>query len=155
MKVKQIVFHHKTTLNIVVLFYLQCRCLFNKFIGSNLKKIEPSWKNTTFHHTLKEECVQICCDLLKCTVFWYKFHTAGKRIYLYIVCYYHMCQTEFSFATFQKIYRLIPGRQLSLYMYVCHIYFKALTITSIFPGRIEKKWLSFSLFNRENSWANW
>lgn len=101
MEVKQIVFHHKTTLNIVALFHLECRCVFNKFIGSsNLKKIESSWKNVAFHHILKEECMQICCNLLKCTVFWYALHTAGKKIYLYIICYYHMCQIEFSFVTF-------------------------------------------------------
>lgn len=130
-EVKQIVFQHKTTLNIVAVFYLQCRHLFNKFISSNLKKIEPSWKNVAFHHILKEECVRICCNLLKCTVFWYTFPTAGKKIYLYIVCYYHMCQIELSFVTFQRKYRLISGRQLSLHMYVCHIYFKVLTITSV------------------------
>jgi len=42
MEVKQIFFHHKTTVNTVALFYLQHRCIFNQFVGSNLGKIEPS-----------------------------------------------------------------------------------------------------------------
>lgn len=42
MEVKQIVFHHKTTVNTVALFYLQHRGLFNQFIGRNLEKIEAS-----------------------------------------------------------------------------------------------------------------
>lgn len=129
----------KKKLNIVALFYLQCRYLCNKFIGSNLKKIEPSWKNVSFHHILKEECVQICCNLLKCSVFWYTLHTAGKKMYLYIVYYYHMCQTEVSFVTFQKnIGSFQEGTYHSLCMFAIFIFKFNHHLSLIFLGEIER-----------------
>lgn len=130
MEVKQIVFHHKTTVNTVALFYLQHRCLFNQFIGSNLEKIEPSWKNIPFHHRLEK---RMCTDMLQfidiyCTLRYIAYYRKENlSLYLILLSY---VSNRILVCHISKKYKLVSGKQSSLYMYVCHIYFKVLTITS-------------------------